>query len=86
MIVVAAGGLDVSKGTALAQDLAHKYRKPLLLVSLVEPDGHKRAVLWMRVQQARRGAGVKLTIGGPRESEVTGIYERAVVFMRALLD
>ena len=27
-----AGGVDVSNGTALAQELAHRYRKPLLIV------------------------------------------------------
>ena len=30
MIVIAAGGLAVSKGTALAEELAHRFRKPLL--------------------------------------------------------
>ena len=34
MIVVDAGGVDVSAGTALAQDLAHRYRKPLFVVNL----------------------------------------------------
>src|SRR5271170_3715618 len=32
MIAVDAGGLDVSAGTTLAQQLAHRYRKPLLIV------------------------------------------------------
>src|SRR5271170_6348615 len=30
MIIVDAGGVDVSAGTALARELAHRYRKPLL--------------------------------------------------------
>ena len=34
MIVLEARGVDVSKGTALAQDFAHRYRKPLLVVNL----------------------------------------------------
>src|ERR1700692_510146 len=34
MIVVAAGGLAVSKGTALAEELAHRHRKPLMVVDL----------------------------------------------------
>ncbi len=34
MIVVDAGGMDVSAGTALARELAHRYRKPLLAVNL----------------------------------------------------
>jgi len=86
MIVVAAGGLDVSPGALLAQDLAHRYRKPLLVVKLDDADAIGRAALWLRVQQARHGAGLKLAVGGPRESEAPGIYVRATAFLRALVE
>ena len=86
MIAVDAGGLDVSAGTTLAQQLAHRYRKPLLIVTLGETDMRRRAALWLRVQDARHGAGLKLAIGGPRESQAPGIYLRAATFIRALLD
>jgi hypothetical protein len=86
VIVVDAGGLDVSAGTALAQQLAHRYRKPLLVVKLGDTDRLQRAALWLRVQQARHGAGLKLAIGGPRESEAPGIYEHATSFVRAMIE
>ena len=86
LIVVDAGGLDVSTGTALAQDLAHRYRKPLLVAKLGEAETLERAALWLRVQQARHGAGVKLAVGGPRESEAPGIYAAAKVFIRSLTE
>jgi hypothetical protein len=86
MIVVDAGGVDVSAGTALAQELAHRYRKPLLVVKLGDTDRLERAALWLRVQEARHGAGLKLAIGGPRESEAPGIYRRAAAFIRGLMD
>jgi len=94
LIVIAAGGLAVSAGTALAQDLAHRHRKPVMIVKLGEPDMLKHAALWLRVQQSRHGAkygprhgdDLQLAIGGPRESEAPGIYARAVTFIRALLD
>jgi hypothetical protein len=86
MIVVNAKGLEVSAGTALAQDLAHRHRKPLYVADLDQPDMLKHAALWLRVQQSRHGAALKLAIGGPRESEAPGIYERASKFLRALLD
>src|ERR1700678_2570817 len=38
MIIVDAGGLEVSAGTALAEELVHRYRKPLMVVSLHQPD------------------------------------------------
>src|SRR5579862_1469542 len=38
MIAVDAAGLDVSKGTVLARELAHRYRKPLLVANLGDPD------------------------------------------------
>ena len=86
LILVDASGLDVSVGTALAQDLAHRYRKPLLVVNLRDPDIVNRAGLWLRVQQKRLGDDLALAIGGPRESEAPGIYQRAQSFIEALLE
>jgi hypothetical protein len=86
MIVIAVGGLAVSKGTTLAEELAHRYRKPLLIVDLEEPEPVERAALWLRVQQRRVGADLALAIGGPRESEAPGIYPRALAFIHALID
>lgn len=85
MILADAGGLAVSAGSTLAQDLAHRYRKPLLLVQLDERDAAERARLWLRVQQARHRTGLLLAVGGPRESETPGIYTRAAAFLRTLL-
>lgn len=86
VIMVDAGGLDISAGTALASELAHRYRRPLLVVNLSQADVLKHAALWLRVQQARHGNDLTLAIGGPRESESPGIYERALRFIDALLD
>jgi hypothetical protein len=85
LIIVEAGGLNVSRGSALAQDLAHRYRKPLFVADLAAPDILRDAALWLRVQQARHGADLKLAIGGPRESEAPGIYGRAAHFIAALI-
>ena len=86
MIVIDAGGIDVSAGTTLAQDLAHRYRRPLFVADLAKPDMLKHAGLWLRVQRARHGDDLKLAVGGPRESEAPGIYARAAAFIAALLD
>jgi|ERR1700722_14101730 hypothetical protein len=86
LIIIDAGGIDVSGGTVLAQELAHRYRKPLYVADLAAPDILKDVSLWLRVQRARRGADLKLAIGGPRESEAAGIYAKAKAFIAALLD
>ena len=78
-------GLAASAGTALAEELAHRYRRPLLIVKLGEAERLHRAALWLRVQRSRHGEELKLAIGGPRESEAPGIYGRAAAFLRALL-
>jgi Circularly permutated YpsA SLOG family len=86
LIVVDAGGLEASAGTTLARELAHNYRKPLLVAKLGDADMLKNAALWLRVQRARHGDGLKLAVGGPRESEAPGIYRRAKAFVAALMD
>jgi hypothetical protein len=84
-LIVVDGGLDASPGTALAQDLAHRYRKPVFVADLANPDILRHAALWLRVQQARQGDALALAVGGPRESEVPGIYAHAVTFIAALI-
>jgi Circularly permutated YpsA SLOG family len=84
LIVVENAGVAVSKGTALAQDLAHRYRKPLFVAPLGGEETIRDAGLWLRFQERRVGAGLTLAIGGPRESEVPGIYQHALAFIREL--
>lgn len=84
LIVVAAGGLAASKGTALAHELAQRYRKPLLIVDLEAPDAVARAATWLHALSAAEA--ISLAIGGPRESEAPGIYVRTKVFLHAVLD
>jgi hypothetical protein len=86
MIVTAGGGVAVSKGTMLAQELARRYDRPLFLANLPEPDVLDRAALWLRTQHKEFGADLRLAVGGPRESEAPGIYGGAVAFIRALID
>jgi len=85
LILIEAAGLDASAGTERASELAHRFRKPLLIVNLREPKTAERAKLWLRVQQAKHGRDLKLAIGGPRESEAPGIYRQALTFIEALL-
>ena len=85
LIIVGSGGLDASPGTALAQQLAHRYRKPLLVADLDAGDARQRTGLWLRFQEKRRGSALELAVGGPRESETPGIYARAKQFLEALL-
>jgi len=86
LIIVDDGGLEASAGTALAAELAHRYRKPLLVVNVRDPDILNRATLWLRVQIAKHGDELVLAIGGPRESEAPGIYQRATIFLSSLLN
>ena len=86
LIVADAPGPEVSAGTVLAGELAHRFRKPLFVMKLGNADALRQAVLWLRVQQARHGAALRLAIGGPREGEAPGIYHRAHAFIAELMD
>jgi hypothetical protein len=85
MIIVAAGGLAASRGTALARHLAQRYERPAIVIDLDAPEAVQRAALWLKAQREALGPGFSLAIGGPRESEAPGIYRRAVAFLRGLL-
>jgi hypothetical protein len=86
MIIVDAGGMAASRGTAFADEIAHRCRKPLLTVSLGAPNALDGATFWLRVQQKKFGDAFCLGIGGPRESEAPGIYQRAGRFLAAMLE
>jgi hypothetical protein len=79
LIVIDGAGLGVSGGTRLARETATAHGNPCFIADLADPDAVKNARGWLtRVKPDALG------IGGPRESEAPGIYERARVFLRAL--
>jgi Circularly permutated YpsA SLOG family len=84
IIIVDQSGLAASAGTTLAQELAHRFRKPLFVVDLGASERPEQVEMWLRVQKARHGDDLKLAIGGPRESEAPGIYARARTFIGSL--
>ncbi len=85
MILVDAGGLPVSRGTGLACDLAARHGRPLVVLDLRAPGALPDAASWLSRQLAAFGPDLSLAIGGPRESEAPGIYQRAAAFLRGLL-
>ncbi len=87
LIITLTGELAVSKGTALASELAARYGKPLLVIGLEEDDAEPRTRKWLEGLMTGHGPerSFALGIGGPRESEAPGIYQRTVEFLRAAL-
>ena len=81
------GGLAASQGTGLARELAERHGKPLLVLALDEDEAPARAARWLDDLLSARppGSPLRLGIGGPRESEVRGIYARAFALLRNLL-
>jgi hypothetical protein len=86
LMIVDAGGFEVSRGTALAREEAARYRKPSFVAELGAADVTEHAAAWLRAQRESFGRNLTLAIGGPRESEAPGIYARAAAFIGALLD
>ena len=85
LIVVGAGGTAVSKGTALAVELAQRDRHPTLTIDPSDQGARTHAIAWLAAQRATFGETFVLSIGGPRESEAPGIYARAFTFLRGAL-
>ena len=85
LIVVDAGGVQLSPGTVLAGQLAQRYGKPCFVADLGAAEALERASHWLRALVDAYGAGLRLAIGGPRESEAPGIYARANEFIGSLI-
>ena len=85
LIIADPRGLSVSQGTTRAHEWANHYGKPLLVVDVSRPDAAAQVAEWLGVQRRRFGEQMTLGVGGPRESEAPGIYQRAVRFVAALL-
>jgi hypothetical protein len=84
LILVGDAGTGMSAGTMLARRLAEGQGKPTLVITLNEANAIADASQWLEAQRTRFGAGLRLGIGGPRESEAPGIYDRAYAFLSAL--
>jgi hypothetical protein len=71
----------IKGGTALTVTLAHKYRKPCTVVDLASGGDEGSVSEWLR----RNGIRI-LNVAGPRESEVPGIHDRAIEFLRGVVN
>lgn len=85
LILIDTKGLSVSIGTQRAHKWAGQHGKPQLVLDVNDPDAAVNARTWLRAQKKRFGSHMVLSIGGPRESEAPGIYERAKQVLVELL-
>jgi hypothetical protein len=69
-------------GTALTVDMAARYRKPCLIVDVLDSPENIRDSVRTWIGQNRIRA---LNVAGPRESTTPGIYETARALLRTVL-
>jgi hypothetical protein len=88
LILVDEGGVAASGGTAVAEQLAVQYGKPLRVVDIGAADAAAQLRDWLApLLAAHHGdAPFRLAVGGPRESEAPGIYAKARKFLHALFE
>jgi hypothetical protein len=85
LIIVDRQGVQASIGTQRANEWARQHGKPELVVDVTDPKAAERAKIWLEAQRKRFGPHMTLSVGGPRESEAPGIYQRARVLLGKLL-
>ena len=87
LILVDTGGTEASRGTALAEQLAARYGKPLLVIDPGEDTAVSKTRAWLMTLLASHGVAspLRLAIGGPRESEAKGIYRKSRQFLAKVL-
>ena len=85
LIIVAEGGVVVSPGTMVASHHAVSANRPVLVAGAGDPDTAARVAHWLEAQHDRFGPGLRLGVGGPRESEAPGIYRGSCELLRRVL-
>ena len=86
LIITAREGLSDSPGTRRAGVWASHYGKPHLVIDVGQSDAAAQVAAWLHAQRQRFGAQMRLSVGGPRESEAPGIYPSARQLMASVLD
>jgi hypothetical protein len=86
LIITDGSGLGVSIGSRRAYEWARQHGKPEIVIDASDPSAPLRAAAWLQAQMKRFGPDLALGIGGPRESEAPGIYEKARSLIAAILD
>ena len=81
LILLDSHGAEVSAGTLLTVRLTSQYGKPCLCLNVNDGSCLSDAYRWL----VRQGAGLRVNVAGPRESEASGIYSEARRFMADLL-
>jgi hypothetical protein len=86
LILVDKGGVTVSGGAAVAEQLALQYGRPSRVVDIGAADAVAQLRDWLvpRLAAHHDEAPFRLSVGGPRESEAPGIYAKAREFLHAL--
>ena len=79
-LVLVASAADVSPGTNVGVRESDALAKPQLVVDMSRPGAHEQVISYLE-----RFNGIVLSVGGPRESEVPGIYELVTAFLTAVL-
>jgi hypothetical protein len=80
VVVVDGRGTAVSAGTELALALAARFGRPAIVLDVADSDSERMLREWLFVVSP-----AALGIGGPREREAPGIYNKALRFLAAAL-
>jgi hypothetical protein len=86
LIIVDTKGVSVSIGTQRANEWARKHGKPEFIAQIGDGKAAIEGAAWLKAQQKRFGSDMTLSIGGPRESEVPGIYAPAKKLIFEILE
>jgi hypothetical protein len=73
-------GEQLSSGTEFTIELATRHAKPCLVIKLFSQPDAALVLRW-----AEEHGVCVVNVAGPRASQVPGIYERAIAFLREIL-
>lgn len=86
VLTVFPGSVESSPGTTLGCELAQELNKPNYYAKTLQDSELKRIALWLQKNFNSNEDIIELAVGGPRESEWDGAYEKSLEFFNKLFE
>lgn len=82
LILVDGSPQNIEAGTLLTKQFAEKYKKPVLVIDVNNPNCVSDILNWLKNEKKR---GLKVNVAGPRQSDAPSVYSKSKPILLSVL-